>query len=215
MNVYLLSGLGADDWIYQNLTFPKGYSAHFIPWLEPVEGESLADYAKRLATAIDSTQPFILCGVSFGGICAQEISKFSKPEKLILISTVTSRKEKPAQMNLGSDLGLSHVMPAAMFKWAAVQSAPVLGIYDKEQVDEFKKMAEKFSPKYYKWAVTAIGNWMGSSLAIPTLRLHGDKDKIFPIGKISGADVTEGGEHIMVLQQGTELSKKISAFLIS
>ncbi len=213
MNIYLLSGLGADDWIYQNLTFPKGYNVHFIPWLEPEENEDLVDYVHRMASSIDGTQAFILCGVSFGGICAQEISRFLKPEKLILISTVTSRKEKPAQMNLGSDLGLSHVMPAAMFKWAAVQSSPVLGIYDKGEIAAFREMAERFSPEYYKWAVTAIGKWLGGALALPTLRLHGDKDKIFPIEKIEGALEIEGGEHIMVLHRGAELSKIIANFL--
>ncbi len=213
MNVYLLSGLGADDWIYQNLTFLEGYKVHFIPWLEPTENEDLAAYAHRMSSDIDSTQPFILGGVSFGGICAQEICRFLKPEKLILISTVTSRNEKPVQMNLGSDLGLSHLMPASMFKWAAVQSSPVLGITDKEEIVEFKKMAERFTPEYYKWAVTAIGKWEGAEIKIPTLRVHGDKDKIFPLDKLSGAEVIEGGEHIMVLHRGAEISQKISDFL--
>lgn len=213
MNIYLLSGLGADDWIYRNLSFPKGYKVHFIPWLEPEENESLEAYAHRLASEIQGDEPFILCGVSFGGICAQEISKFLKPEKLILISTVTSRKEKPGQMNLGSDIGLSHLMPASMFKWAAVQSSPVLGIYDKEEVEAFKKMAEKFSPEYYKWAVTAIGQWEGVGINTPTLRLHGHKDKIFPLNKINGAEVIEGGEHIMVMHKASEISKKVKDFL--
>lgn len=213
MNVYLLSGLGADEWIYQNLTFPKGYEVHFIPWLEPIENENIEDYAHRMASDIDTSQPFILGGVSFGGICAQEICRFLQPEKLILISTITSRNEKPAQMNLGSDLGLSHLMPASMFKWAALQSSPLLGITDKEEIVAFKKMADLLSPEYYKWAVSTIGKWEGAEVDVPTLRVHGDKDKLFPLDKISGAEVIKGGEHIMVLHHGVEISQKIAEFL--
>ncbi len=213
MKVYLISGLGADDWIYRNLHFPKGYKTQLLPWMEPEANETLEEYAHRLAEPVDSSKPFIICGVSFGGICAQEISKFLKPEKLILISTITSRKEKPKQMNLGSDIGLSQVMPASLFKWAAVQSAPVLGITDKEEVKTFKEMAEQYSPEYYKWAVSRIGKWKGASINVPTLRLHGDKDKVFPPKGIENAQIIEEGEHIMVMHQANEISEMISAFL--
>jgi pimeloyl-ACP methyl ester carboxylesterase len=213
MNIYLLSGLGADDWIYRNISFPEVCKVHFIPWLEPKRGETLTNYVQRLSNSIDISQPFVLCGISFGGICAQEMTRFLTPEKLILISTITGRDEKPAQMNLGSDIGLSHLMPAKMFKWAAVHSSPALGINQKDEVEKFKAMSAQFSADYYKWAVSEIGKWKGYSTNVPVLRMHGDKDKVFPVGLISEATIIEGGEHIMAVHQGAEVSALIDKFL--
>jgi pimeloyl-ACP methyl ester carboxylesterase len=70
--VYFISGLGADEKVFQFLRLDSIQQIH-IKWLktDPIEG--LRAYASRLTAQIDTSQEVILIGVSFGGLIAQEI----------------------------------------------------------------------------------------------------------------------------------------------
>lgn len=70
-DIYCVSGLGADERVFQKLKF-QGYQPVHICWVEPNLEESIAEYAKRLTIQIKSERP-ILIGLSFGGIMAVEI----------------------------------------------------------------------------------------------------------------------------------------------
>lgn len=41
MNLYFISGLGADERVFQKLTLPEQYKIHHIKWPELAEKESL------------------------------------------------------------------------------------------------------------------------------------------------------------------------------
>ncbi|HVG11799.1 MAG TPA: hypothetical protein VM843_02295, partial [Flavisolibacter sp.] len=86
VNVYFISGLGADCRIFKNLQLPPSYHAVHVEWIKPLVKESLAEYALRLSAAIDTTQPFGLIGLSLGGMIAVEISKNKRAEWVVLIS---------------------------------------------------------------------------------------------------------------------------------
>jgi pimeloyl-ACP methyl ester carboxylesterase len=76
MIVYFLSGLGADERAFQKIILPPEYEIRHIPW-ELIKGdETLEYYAQKLSLKIDDTQPFLLAGLSMGGIVALEICKF-------------------------------------------------------------------------------------------------------------------------------------------
>jgi pimeloyl-ACP methyl ester carboxylesterase len=72
-DIYCISGLGADERVFQKLKF-QGYQPIHIKWLEPEAGENIANYTQRLTTQIKAEKP-ILIGLSFGGIIAVEMSK--------------------------------------------------------------------------------------------------------------------------------------------
>src|SRR5262245_52829260 len=93
MNVYFLSGLGADKRAFQHIRLSKQYAIHHIEWIKPLKGESINAYARRLAASIDTTQPFGLVGLSFGGMVATEMSTFLSPEKVVLISSTYTANE--------------------------------------------------------------------------------------------------------------------------
>ena len=67
MNVYFISGLGADRRAFEKINLPERFSIHHLDWIQHNQGESLNDYAKRLAATIDTTQPFAIVGLSMGG----------------------------------------------------------------------------------------------------------------------------------------------------
>lgn len=213
MTVYCLSGLGADERIFKKLTFPQGYTPVFLSWPEPHKDEDLQEYVHRLALNIKE-EHYVLCGVSFGGICMQEMCRFLKPEKLILISSICGPEEVSQSLKLAAKVRLQSLFPQSFYKWLVLHSASVLGINKAEEVEDFQQMAGQFSPEYYEWAVKSVIDWQGSpSHSVPTLRLHGSHDQLFPPDSINGAEIIEGGEHIMVMFQAHEISQKIAAFL--
>ncbi|MEO1802961.1 MAG: alpha/beta hydrolase, partial [Cyanobacteria bacterium J06629_2] len=92
-DIYCVSGLGADERVFQKLKF-QGYQPVHIKWVEPEPQETIAEYTKRLTTQIKSECP-ILIGLSFGGIVAVEMSKHIATEKVILISSTKNQQEIP------------------------------------------------------------------------------------------------------------------------
>ena len=95
MNVYFISGLGADKRAFKYLQLDSRLTIHHVDWLSANKNESLVAYSKRLAEKIDTTKPFCIVGLSFGGIVANEISKIISPEKIIFLSTAKNRSELP------------------------------------------------------------------------------------------------------------------------
>ena len=108
--VYFISGLGADERVFQFLDLSK-IEHQFIKWNEPLNSESLPSYCKKLTEQINQNQEIILIGVSFGGIIAQEISKIISVKKVIIISSVKSFNEYSWQLKLASKIQIHKIAP--------------------------------------------------------------------------------------------------------
>ena len=81
--LYIFSGLGADERVFQLLDF-SGFSTTFIKWTPPIENETIENYAERILKQINTTKPTLI-GLSFGGIIAIEVAKLIDTEKVIVI----------------------------------------------------------------------------------------------------------------------------------
>ncbi|MEL6719958.1 MAG: hypothetical protein AAFO82_21980, partial [Bacteroidota bacterium] len=94
MKLHFIPGLGFDDRIFQKLELPD-FECTYLHWIDPLnKQEPLEQYAQRLSKQIKiDTQPTILIGHSLGGILSLEISKFLPIQKVVLISSIRSRKE--------------------------------------------------------------------------------------------------------------------------
>jgi surfactin synthase thioesterase subunit len=119
MNIYFLSGIGADRRIFKYILLPPGFSAHYIDWIPNHKDETLPDFAARLSVSIDSTQPFVLIGLSLGGIMAVEIAKRLSPAATIIIASVSRSSELPPYYRLARRLNLLTLFPPVLFKCTA------------------------------------------------------------------------------------------------
>ncbi len=82
VNIYFIPGLGVDNRVFQKLELPSHLNVHYLEWILPISlTESIKEYAKRLAQSIDVKTPYIIVGLSFGGIIAKELQAFLNPEK--------------------------------------------------------------------------------------------------------------------------------------
>ena len=91
MNVYFLSGLGADERVFAKLKLDTTrFNVRHIKWIQPLKKETLHEYARRLSAQVDTTRPFHLIGLSFGGIMASVLSELIHPEQIVIISSTST-----------------------------------------------------------------------------------------------------------------------------
>ena len=204
MTVYLIGGLGADVRVFDALmlTVPTV----FIDWIEPKDDESLKDYAQRLSTQIDKSQPFALLGVSYGGVIALEISQLLCPVLTIIISSVTHPNELPLLPRLANKLRLLRFIPKV--------TPPMFGVnylFSAQNKRLLKLIVRDTDPSFVKWALQSLFAWEGCKLPSNFFRYHGTRDKLIPLR--GEATKVYGGGHFMVVDKGLQISKVINNLL--
>ncbi len=214
MKVYCISGLGANCNVFDEISLPPSYQKIYLEWIDPKPNESLESYAHRMAENIKPNEDFMLLGLSFGGIIAQEIAQFSPPKQLILISTIKSEKEIPRLLRWARISKVHRFIPIAFFTSDRVLSyAFFRKLYDKNLPD-LKSIFTYRDPHYLRWSFDSIINWKPKSpLAIPTTHIHGNNDPIFPIKKIENPVIIKNGNHLMIVLKRKSLQKIINSLL--
>lgn len=215
MKVYAISGLGANEKVFENLILPPNYELVFIPWLLPLENESIINYAFRMSFSIDDKEGFILLGLSFGGILAQEIARIKKPKKLLLFSTVKSDQEKPLWIRLNKYLKLYKYFP---YSW----------LNESTIIDSFSRFMQFLNPSrpdlsalysmrntiYTRWAFEQIANWdQKGSPDCETYHFHGRFDVIFPIWNIKGPIKKYSAGHLAIFIRAEEMNADLKQIL--
>lgn len=211
MTIYCFSGLGADERAFQYIDFSHHTIVH-VKWIDANPNETLENYAHRIASIIDQSQPFALLGLSFGGMLCVEISKKMKPEKLIVLSSITGRDEMPARMKISGALNLYRFVPAKYFNKPSKIAHYLFGVKTEKERNLLDQIVQDSDPKFVKWALEAITKWTNTQKPI-CHRIHGTEDRIFPY-KLQKVDTTiQGGGHLMVVSHADEVSSAINSFI--
>jgi len=208
--IYLLPGLAFDHRIFQHLDL-KGHDVEFIDWIDPLHDESIRGYASRLAAKIDSSRPAVLIGHSFGGVISQEIAGLMEIEKIILISSIRSKRENALNLKAVAPLGLHKIISKALILKTFPLWSRGHGYESEKEQTLFKDMIARQSGYYFKWSLKQLSIWEGSSnLKTPIVQIHGEKDKTFPIHLIENPTaVVKAGCHFMVYKQPGTISQLI------
>lgn len=215
MNIYLISGLGANYRAFQHLSFPPEHTIIHITWIDPLPGESLEHYACRLAEAIDAHEPFVLIGLSFGGMIATEIGKLLSPQKIILISSISSYTELPRLYKIGGKLGLHKMIPARAGNRNSRILYWILGLQSNYQKQLFLQIMSESNTSFTRWAIEAILRWKQRNADPGVIRIHGNKDRLLPITGFAPQYIIPKGGHLMVADKALEISTLIDRILKS
>lgn len=203
MKLYLIGGLGADERVFKFLKLDSNVVV--LKWITPIVNESISSYANRLMNQIDDTQEFGLLGVSFGGIVALEISKISKPTKLILISSVEIHEHLPSLYIALGRTKILNLIPNRYIKPPSFLLRYLFGAKNKKLLNE---IIGDTDPAFIRWALDVILNWCNVANNIKPIRIHGDKDKLIPL-KGDAIKVANAG-HFMIVDNATEISELIN-----
>lgn len=206
MKIYAISGLGADDRVFANLK--KYMDLDVIAWKKNLVNESLEEYAKRMTAEIDTSEPFILLGLSFGGVVAQEICKFLRPEKLILLSSLRHQDELQILIKIAKGMGVVEHIPTTLFR----PPLPLCKLYfGSDDTEMLKGLIKDMDLDLVKWSIIQLLNWKAKPLNIEPVRIHGTADRLLYYQQ--DALPIEGGHHFMVYERAEEVARVIKARL--
>lgn len=215
-NIYLLPGLAADARMYspQLNAFSTAVALNHLPFNK---GETLSDYAQKFIPFIDQTQPFVLVGSSMGGMVAIELTRYVKPQKLILLASVKNRKEFPLFICSMRYLKLHRLVSGNLIKTFTQKVAKRLNNgRDKEITNLLIDMVLATHPKFIEHAMEAIVHWQPPQiLPAETYHIHGSNDRLFPVHRIRNAIVVNGGAHVLNLPHSKEINQLLHKIINS
>lgn len=213
MNIYLLSGLGADYRAFQRVHFP-GYNPVFIKWIAPLKDESISDYAKRLSFQVKDERP-VLIGLSFGGMVAVEISKFMKPRALILISSARSGSDLHPSFAFLIKVKVLKLIPEFLLKKSNFILESLMGISQKKDKQILAEIIADTDVSFLMWALNAMSKWKNKVLPEHLIEIHGTADRLIPFRKTENMNAIDGGGHLMILDKAEAIQKIILDYLYS
>jgi hypothetical protein len=208
LKAYFLSGLGADKRAFKHIKVPDKYKPVHIDWIAPEESENIQSYVRRLSKIIDDSEPFILIGLSFGGIIACELAKITHPQKLILISSVSSHTEIPYVYRLVGKYSLDKYLPYTYMLKANTTLFWLFGPLTREAKTLLGNIIQDTDRHFFKWAISQIIRWKNETKPANLLQLHGKKDKIF--WNSNAKYYINGGGHFMVYTHGELISSLLT-----
>ena len=206
MNLYFLSGLGADKRVFQKLRLPEQYNVHHVGWLPPDADESLQNYAGRLLLQVNTADPFILIGLSFGGIVAIEMSKCSQPVQTVLVSSISGPAELSAGMIRAGKWKLQRFIPPSLLLKPSRLLFRLFGARSEEEKQMLRDILADTDPVFFRWALNRMTSWDNHWKPTRLLHIHGTADRILPYRENMQAKKVIGGGHLMVYSHAAIVS---------
>jgi pimeloyl-ACP methyl ester carboxylesterase len=214
MKVYFISGLAADKRVFKHIRLPDGFEIIHLDWITPRKKESLEAYSLRLAENIQTGEPFVLVGLSMGGMIASEIAKKYTPSATILLSSIPAHRYLPTHLKLVGKLRLHKLMPVAVVKSAAIMKR----LFTAETPDDkitLKQIIRDSDTAFIRWAMDAILKWKNEDIPQPLYHLHGTRDEVLPVKYTRPTHIIKKGGHLMVMNRATEVNHFLAETLSS
>lgn len=215
MDVYFLSGLGADRRVFSKLKLDPRLNVKHIEWIRPLRKESLRHYAGRLVAQIDTTRPFQLVGLSFGGVIASELCDITHPVQVTLISSMSTGVPLARFYQLMIRFLLLSPLSAPLLKSANRVSYRYFGADTPELKAMLKNILHDTDSKFLKWALTRMSGWDRKDPVPNLYHIHGTADRLIPLAIVKPDTTIEGGGHLMVYAQSEQISDILNKRLMS
>lgn len=214
MRVVLFSGMGGDARLLRPVRVP-GVEQLTPEHVEPLRGESLAEYARRVAEGHGIRAQDVVGGASFGGMLAAEIARQREVAGLVLLGSCTQPRRLPASYRVVEKL--QPLIPDALLALRTLRLlvrarfAPTTP----EALDTLIAMAKDCPPSQLRGFAAMTFGWEGAErLDCPVLALHGDADAIIPVSAArEGHILLKNAGHSFTLTHADETSAHIARFV--
>jgi len=213
LKVYFIPGIGADYRLFTHILLPEGYTPSHIHWIDPLDKETLSDYAFRLSGQIDQSEPFILIGLSLGGMMAVEIAKRLDPICTIIVSSIPVKAHLPGYFRLAGRLGLGKLISPSFMK-AATRAKHALSMRSAENRRLMYDIIRAGDDHFIRWAIDAVLKWENKELPQRFYHIHGTRDEIFPIGLTTPTHIVKKGDHNFVVSRPEILNQMLKEIIL-
>lgn len=210
-----MPGMAASPAIFERIELPEeNFEMHLLEWEIPNPGESLKEYAKRIAGKVLHENP-ILVGVSFGGVLVQEMKQFLNPRKVIIISSVRSSAEFPRRFKVAKTTKAYKLLPTKLLENIQLLAKFSFGpSIVKQRLALYEKFLAVRDKRYLDWAIEQIINWERKEIDEEIIHIHGDADEVFPPKYIKNFIPVKGGTHIMILTKYRWLNENLPKIML-
>ena len=209
MKAYFISGLAADERVFNHIRLPAAIEMIPLRWIPHKRKEKLEEYAHRLAEEIDASKPFLLVGLSMGGMIAVEIAKIHPPAQLILISTVPTHLHFPPSFKLFRLLRLYALVPVKFLKAISIYKRDLLND-SAEDMDVLKRVIRDSDPAFIRWGMEAILRWRNIGIPLSAVHIHGSRDEILPLRYTNPTHIIKGAGHLMIMKRADEINRVLA-----
>jgi pimeloyl-ACP methyl ester carboxylesterase len=211
----LLPGMGADERVFrlQAVDFPR----LLVPrWIPPGAGESLSQYAKRMAAHVDPGRQCVVGGMSFGGTVALEMAAHLNARACILLASVRSQRELP--WRLLRMRPLTRMLPFVPAPWSGKAARLALNAGGERLGPSTRAFLEQLASAdgpFLRWASWALLTWQPAydANAFPIHQIHGDRDRVLP-HRLTRPDVlVPGAGHLLTITHPEQVNTFIRSCL--
>ncbi len=206
VKVYLFPGQGADFRQFRDIRFPENYDTVHISYPVPDKHESMEAYARRFIPIIDQEQPYILLGVSLGGMICTELADTLLPKGIILVSSAKSFMELPGRYTFMRKFHLNRIIPKRIIKGGSRILQGMVEPDRRYDPETFKSMLRRKDPLYLKRTVDMIVNWNRIQYDPDIIHIHGNSDHTIPLKNVKYDYLIQDGSHMMILSRADEIS---------
>ena len=210
---YLFPGQGSDARLFKHLKLPAGYDTVHISYPVPEKREGMKEYARRFIPQIDTGSPYILLGVSLGGMICTELADTLDPLRTIIISSAKSTRELPGRYTFQQIVPLNRIIPKRLIKGGARLLQGIVEPDRKQDKETFKDMLKNKDPLYLKRTVDMIVNWDRTRYPRQIIHIHGDRDQTIPIKNVECDYLLEDGSHMMMITRAPEINEILREIL--
>lgn len=211
-NVYIFSGLGADERVFQHLDL-SDYATTFIRWEVPQKRETIENYARRLLPQITSIRPTLI-GLSFGGLIAIEIAKQIDTEQVILLASIKTKNEIPFYYRWGGKLMLHKLLPTNLLKGKNYFSKWVFRNSSDAERHLMESIFAGTNPIFLRWAIDQVVRWENQIQLENIQHIHGSADRILPFRYVICDIEIKNAGHLLTLKNAAEISRILRTIIL-
>lgn len=214
IHVYFMPGLAASPKIFEYIQLPSSqFEVHLLDWFPPSADMNLTDYAKVMATKVTHNAP-VLIGVSFGGMLVQEMARFLKPRKIIVISSIKCRQEMPKRLLLARYTSFHKLLPTGVIDNLETLTRFAFGDAVRKRLKLYERYLGIRDKNYLDWALDAIVHWDREEPEPGLVHIHGDQDAVFPMSHLGSCLSVEGGTHTMIIHRYKWFNEQLPAIIL-
>jgi len=204
MNLYCISGLGADKRVFAKLDLQDVSMVHF-DWPVHDENDTLSSYALKVSALIAEDDPVIL-GVSFGGMLAVEIAKVRPVKKVVIVSSAKDSSERPFAPWIVKQVINSGIVPLSFYTWPNIVLYKLFSTETEEDRKLLKNIILDSDARLVKWAISAILSWDNEVVPDKVVHIHGKVDRMITPRDIQADEWIDDGGHMMIYNRAEQVS---------
>jgi pimeloyl-ACP methyl ester carboxylesterase len=209
----LFTGLGGDHRLFGSIRIPD-VEMLTPDYIEPISGESLSAYARRISSDLRIQSDDIVGGASFGGMIAAEIAQQQPVAALVLLGSCIHPEKLPWLYRWMERL--SPLIPDFLLwfrSWRPLVRWRFYPLTPEAETCMIEMAAD--CPRHHLRAFGAmVMGWGGAkNLDCPVLSINADKDRIIPPACSEPGITLKDAGHSFTLTHGKETRSAIEEFL--